>query len=137
MNTAFNTSRRGFLLGSVALSAAWFLLGGCSRSPEGSAGGTTDQYDHFFHHVSEARDIGHYYLEVYPDEAVTEKMQRQVEDSLGEVPSDVISDEGKFRHFVQEKIRSDFKQGKTVTLDGWVLSETEARLCALLALRAS
>lgn len=33
-------------------------------------------------------------------------------------------------------IREDFKAGRTVTIDGWVLSETETRLCALKTLLA-
>ncbi len=32
---------------------------------------------------------------------------------------------------VQNKIRADFSSEKTVCLKGWVLSETEANLCAL------
>ena len=33
-----------------------------------------------------------------------------------------------------EAITADYRAGRTVDLDGWVLSETEARLCALIAL---
>lgn len=32
-----------------------------------------------------------------------------------------------------EQIAEDFDQGRTVVLGGWVLSETEARVCGLLA----
>lgn len=31
-------------------------------------------------------------------------------------------------------VRADFAAGRTLTLDGWVLSRTEAELCARLAL---
>ncbi len=34
---------------------------------------------------------------------------------------------------VSRKVRLDFSDGKTVTVDGWVLALTEARLCASLA----
>ena len=35
---------------------------------------------------------------------------------------------------LQERIRADFAVGHTVKLDGWVLSVTELRYCALTAL---
>lgn len=37
------------------------------------------------------------------------------------------------RH-LQERIREDFATGRTIQLDGWVLSVTEARQCALYSL---
>lgn len=36
---------------------------------------------------------------------------------------------------VGEQVQRDFAQGRTVMLDGWVLSVTEARQCALYSLR--
>jgi hypothetical protein len=37
---------------------------------------------------------------------------------------------------LQDCVRRDFAHGRTVTLDGWVLSATEARQCALHSLLA-
>lgn len=34
-----------------------------------------------------------------------------------------------------EVVRSDFANGRTVVVDGWILSATEARQCALYSLR--
>ena len=34
---------------------------------------------------------------------------------------------------LRDCITDDFREGRTVTVEGWVLSETEARLCALVA----
>jgi hypothetical protein len=36
-----------------------------------------------------------------------------------------------------EQIRDDFAAGRTVLVDGWVLSVTEARQCALYSLRSA
>ena len=36
---------------------------------------------------------------------------------------------------VSELVNTDFNDGKTVVVDGWILSVTEARQCALFALR--
>jgi hypothetical protein len=35
---------------------------------------------------------------------------------------------------IEEQIRDDFAAGRTVVVSGWVLSETEARQCALYSL---
>jgi hypothetical protein len=48
---------------------------------------------------------------------------------VGALPvSDVFSRDWK------QDIRNDFGAGRTVTVTGWMLSETEARLCTLAAL---
>ena len=33
-----------------------------------------------------------------------------------------------------DRIQQDFREGRTVQVDGWILSETEAKLCALVAM---
>ena len=44
------------------------------------------------------------------------------------------SDENEIHQYLEEKIKRDFDEGKTVMLNGWVLSVTEARQCALYSL---
>ena len=39
------------------------------------------------------------------------------------------------RVLIAQQQAEDFKQGRLVRVDGWMLSETETRLCALAALR--
>jgi hypothetical protein len=41
------------------------------------------------------------------------------------------------RESIENQIRDDFAAGKTVMLDGWVLSATEARQCALFSLASA
>src|SRR6266704_846788 len=36
--------------------------------------------------------------------------------------------------FIDQKIKQDFQTGNTVTVDGWILSVTEAHQCALSAI---
>jgi hypothetical protein len=38
---------------------------------------------------------------------------------------------------MREAVRKDFRTGQIVTVDGWQLSVTEARVCALVALCAA
>ncbi len=48
-------------------------------------------------------------------------------------PSDLFKNQQKQ---LEERISEDFKQDNTVVIDGWLLSITEARQCALLSLEA-
>ncbi|HCW05740.1 MAG TPA: hypothetical protein DGG95_00035 [Cytophagales bacterium] len=39
--------------------------------------------------------------------------------------------EQSYDKFIEQKVKQDFQSGNTITVDGWVLSVTEARQCAL------
>ena len=41
------------------------------------------------------------------------------------------------RRIIQTEVQKDFSQGRTVAVDGWLLSETEVMLCALAATLSS
>jgi hypothetical protein len=89
----------------------------------------------FAHDPQAARAVGHAYLREAPQEynvgIITEMILRsgtaltQRLDALSE--KDLIA---KLRNLITE----DFTNGNTVQVEGWVLSRTEARLCALCAL---
>jgi hypothetical protein len=63
--------------------------------------------------------LGRAYLRRYPDEASQGRL-------AGLVPSDPV--------LRARRVRADFAAGRVVSLDGWVLSRTECRYCALHAL---
>ena len=44
---------------------------------------------------------------------------------------------GRDSHSVRDEIRADFAAARTVRVEGWILSATEARLCGLAALSAA
>lgn len=48
---------------------------------------------------------------------------------LNNVSADTITTE-----MLQQQITNDYKTGNTVMVDGWILSKTEARQCALFSL---
>jgi hypothetical protein len=52
-----------------------------------------------------------------------------VEELLRDVPGDVKA----LSSFIEMKIKNDFEKNNTVNVNGWVLSTTEARQCALLS----
>ena len=43
-------------------------------------------------------------------------------------------DSGELRSSVTKRVRADFERGRIVEICGWILSETEVRLCSLTAL---
>lgn len=70
--------------------------------------------------------IGDQYILQVPREAKERKLVKLLTRAVPTESTDIASD-------LHEKIKTDFKENKTVILDGWVLSVTEARQCALLS----
>jgi hypothetical protein len=69
--------------------------------------------------------IGDNYRLQVPDE----KSER----TLVKLLSENISSEGTVGKSLEQKIKKDFETGNTVMVDGWILSVTEARQCALFS----
>jgi hypothetical protein len=67
-----------------------------------------------------------------------ERNVKQLLARFGEANGDIVSvatstDRGTLRRLLRQRIRDDFSRGQTINIDGWVLSATEVRLCALTA----
>lgn len=73
-------------------------------------------------------EIGKIYREQYPDENNERKLVKFLSNSNPSVISSTIE-------YLQKKIQDDFKADRTVIIDGWILSVTEARQCALFSLK--
>jgi len=86
-------------------------------------------------HPESAKVIGGEYLLKYPQEADLDTLLDQIASRI--VASDVglftITDQH-LREQLDGMIRADFAVDRIVKLRGWVLSVTEARLCALATL---
>jgi hypothetical protein len=70
-----------------------------------------------------ARSVGRRYLDGRPQERDERTLLRLLR-SLGD-PATLTQDR------VRRAVRSDFAEGRVVLVEGWYLSHTEARLCAL------
>lgn len=77
-----------------------------------------------------ARSIGRDYLAQAPEEADPERLNALLFEE--ETSSSLAPDDLRAR--VQRLRTRDFEAGDTVFVRGWILSRTEARLCALAAL---
>jgi hypothetical protein len=127
--------RRTFLLGATGLgvSLAWGSVGSwpfLETSPSAS-----ERLAGFLKNEEGARSVGREYLRVVPTEASPELLVRRVAARLpgGLRAVDVAPDE-RLRELLIRATAEDFQDLRTVELHGWVLAQTEARLCALAAL---
>lgn len=78
-----------------------------------------------------ARAIGVQYLKHYPNHTDRNLLLS----SLGpEIATHATEDSPTFLKHLDERRRQDFNNGETVIVNNWILSRTEAGLCALLAL---
>ena len=86
-------------------------------------------------HPESAKVIGGEYLLKYPQEADLDTLLDQIASRI--VASDVglfTTTDQQLREQLAGMIRADFAVDRIVKLRGWVLSVTEARLCALATL---
>ena len=86
-------------------------------------------------HPESAKVIGGEYLLKYPQEADLDTLLDQIASRI--VASDVglfTTTDQQLREPLAGMIRADFAVDRIVKLRGWVLSATEARLCALAVL---
>jgi len=79
-----------------------------------------------------ARRLGRLYVRQVPTEDDPRILARlTVASSEAQQVAAIALDRTSLHHRLDAQVRGDFVSGATVQLDGWVLSRTEARLCAL------
>ena len=83
------------------------------------------------------KEIGVEYLKTKPHESDRESLLRLV---CADIPktdaalNTCHADVGELREYLAKQITSDFENGQTTSVKGWVLANTELRLCALTCL---
>jgi hypothetical protein len=129
--------RRTFLLAATGLgvSVAWRSVG--SLPFLGTSPSTSERLAGFLTHEESARVVGREYLRAGPAEASRRILTARVAERLpgGLRAVDAASD-ARLRELLLHAVAEDFRALRTVEVRGWVLAQTEARLCALAALRA-
>jgi hypothetical protein len=88
-------------------------------------------------HICDAKTlkaIGEAYMKKVTDENDQQKLVRLIlSDSSHNILSSASPD-STIENLIKRKTDVDFAKGNTVTVNGWVLSQTEARQCALFAI---
>lgn len=80
-----------------------------------------------------AERLGRRYLRQHPEEADAGRLARRI---LARLEAQGGSTARLGRASLRHTLAADFAAGRTRTIDGWILAETEADLCALAALKA-
>ena len=87
-----------------------------------------------FSNGESARVIGQRYLDLTPGEANLDRLMVLIcrcEENYARLAR---ADSEQLLAILQEQQRLDFAHARTVAIDGWILSETEVRLCAVAAI---
>jgi hypothetical protein len=85
-----------------------------------------------------AAAVGRAFLAVYPGERDAERLAQDIMASVGgRDPALAAGGTRDLRQAISRQIRRDFASSLVVSVDGWILSETEAKLCGLAALRVA
>jgi len=91
----------------------------------------------FLVHIMDKKSLletGQQYLKQVPDEASANKLEKLLMDNSALTGS---ADAESVHNYFSKKTADDFANKQTVVVDGWVLSATEARQCALFSLAES
>ncbi len=78
-------------------------------------------------------DIGKSYRNTFSDNSRQQLMDKLMEGTEDKEIFPNVSNSS-IASFVEEKVKYDFKSGRILVIKGWVLSQTEARQCALFSL---
>ena len=101
------------------------------RWPPGSLEAAIEQ---LFANPESARAVGRRYLERFPEQASRALLLEN--SGLAVRHGQLLNGEAVSRAAIDRRRKQDFLAGNTVILDGWILAQSEASLCALLALSA-
>jgi len=87
-----------------------------------------------FSNANSARIIGERYLALNLEAADAAALAARVAGTMERYLRLSSADARGLRTLLADQQKCDFAEGRTVTVDGWILSVTEARLCAIAAL---
>lgn len=131
-------SRRAFLrttalLGAGALGWSGVVKGLLRTRPQTAADPVSSGVASLFSDPARARAVGMEYLRTVAVESDPPRLRRLIMTRLGLAERPLPPPE-RLRAEIARGIREDFAAGQTVQVAGWILSRTEARVCALVAL---
>ncbi len=113
--------RRRFLQLTVGGAIASFASAACARDSSLAQPGLLELLG-----AERVRRIGIQYRLVVPSENNQDTLRAAIAQRQGFWPG-----------WIERQVREDFAAGRTLLVDGWVLSATEARQCALLSLMSA
>ena len=122
--------RREFLEGVLAVLLGSTLSLRCARRPE-----LAEALAEFYADPASAARVGAAVLRSQPGELDAEALVQAIAGARrAQLQALARSDPAGLARLLREQHRDDFAAGRVVAVEGWVLSRTEANLCALAAL---
>lgn len=112
----------------VAVSVPW--LNACNEKPINTAIAQPEFLSHIFDEKTMLA-TGQVYLKQNPDENSKNKLADLLMNNKSVTSS---MDANSIHSYFDNKVKQDFANGKIAVVDGWILSVTEARQCALYSL---
>ncbi len=103
---------------------AWFYFKGASYDP--ALGKATVLY-RIWEDGPELQNVGIQYRELFPEENSRRKLLKLL---TGDTPRD----EKEMAAVIEKQVHDDYRENRIVMIDGWMLSVTEARQCALFSI---
>lgn len=123
-------NRRTFLTGGIVLGGS-ILMG--RLLPRFWLRPPADRLVAFLQHQGSARRVGRAYLRTAPEEAGRRRLVTLIAADLPKGHRALQADDRDLQASILGAITADYEAENTVLVGGWVLSATEARLCALVA----
>jgi hypothetical protein len=138
MVTLANISRRRFLGGLLYVSLLEVLQAGWNLNklrPNDDTQALISNLADFYADKHSAKIVGLEYLRAVPVEAKTDLLLDLICSFEGEQQAEFAqADKHKMRELLLLRQCQDFEHGHVINVRGWILSQTECRLCALTAL---
>ena len=126
------TSRRSF----CHILAGLIVFGFGRRAPT-SADPLVRRLSQFFADADSAKVVGREYLRAVPTEAEQSRLLDLICAASAAGRTELVrADDTLLRALLVLRQRHDFEHGRVVRVRGWILSETECRLCALAVVAA-
>ena len=138
MNVSMRSTRRRFVTSTLWIGflaflqprEAWALW--LQRRRSDSLG---TRFVEILEHKKSAEIVGLAYLRGVPAEASEETLTERIRSDLSRSEDELCgTDFESLRKLLRLRTRRDFEEGRTVRLEGWIMSRTEARLFALATL---
>jgi hypothetical protein len=119
-------------------SVSLFFLSGFIVSKKSPAGELEKRLVRLFKNQESAKNIGLEYLKIVPEESSREKLLSMLSSTLERFPNFYEENNPRILlKWLRTCRQEDFKENRIIIVKKWLLSVTELRLCALVALQPS
>lgn len=134
MTDTIDRHKRLMIMAPLCLLATTGRSGAATTGRYDAVSGIPDVLKRCFHDTESARFVGEAYLTDHAHEGSVEFLGRRVFGRDLHRVLDPDADVGAMRELIRERSREDFATGNTVSVQGWILARSEARVYAAIAL---